>query len=129
MIPKDCKRLAEVDFPIAEVSRHAAREKSIRHGHPSTLHLWWARRPLASSRASPLCVEERRMANDRPGCFWLYIVTDYDNAPRLQEPIRDPARLGWHEVTKVPHYYLSVDAMTRPMMVHEDSPPYGGKRP
>ena len=51
MIPKACKRLAEVDFPIAEVSRHAAREKSIRHGHPSTLHLWWARRPLASSRA------------------------------------------------------------------------------
>ncbi|GIW84010.1 MAG: DNA methylase [Gemmataceae bacterium] len=51
MIPKECKRLAEVDFPIAEVSRHAAREKSIRHGHPSTLHLWWARRPLASCRA------------------------------------------------------------------------------
>lgn len=51
MIPKECKRLAEVDFPIAEVSRQAAREKSIRHGHPSTLHLWWARRPLASSRA------------------------------------------------------------------------------
>ena len=51
MIPKECKRLAEVDFPIAAVSRHAVREKSIRHGHPSTLHLWWARRPLASSRA------------------------------------------------------------------------------
>ena len=51
MIPRQCKRLAEVDFPIAVVSRHAAREKSIRHGHPSTLHLWWARRPLASSRA------------------------------------------------------------------------------
>ena len=51
MIPASYKRLAEVDFPIAEVSRHAAREKSIRHGHPSTLHLWWARRPLASSRA------------------------------------------------------------------------------
>ena len=51
MIPKECKRLAEVEFPIAEVSRQAAREKSIRKGHPSTLHLWWARRPLASSRA------------------------------------------------------------------------------
>ena len=50
-IPKECKRLAEVDFPIAKVSRHAVREKSIRRGHPSTLHLWWARRPLASSRA------------------------------------------------------------------------------
>ncbi len=51
MIPKECKRLAEVDFPVAEVSRHSAREKSIRHGHPSTLHLWWARRPLAACRA------------------------------------------------------------------------------
>ncbi|MFH1742771.1 MAG: DUF1156 domain-containing protein, partial [bacterium] len=50
-IPKECKRLAEVDFPIAVVSKHAAREKSIRHGHPSTLHLWWARRPLAACRA------------------------------------------------------------------------------
>ena len=51
MIPRECKRLAEVDFPIAEVSRHAAREKSVHKGHPKTLHLWWARRPLASSRA------------------------------------------------------------------------------
>lgn len=51
MIPKECKRLAEMDFPIAIVSKHAAREKSIRHGHPSTLHLWWARRPLAACRA------------------------------------------------------------------------------
>jgi hypothetical protein len=48
MIPKECKHLAEVDFPIAVVSKHAAREKSIRHGHPSTLHLWWAQRPLAA---------------------------------------------------------------------------------
>jgi len=51
VIPKECKRLAEVDFPIAVVSKHSAREKSIRHGHPSTLHLWWARRPLAACRA------------------------------------------------------------------------------
>lgn len=51
MIPKDCKRLAEVDFPIAAASKHALKEKSVRFGHPSTFHLWWARRPLASSRA------------------------------------------------------------------------------
>jgi putative DNA methylase len=56
MIPKQCKRLAEVDFPIAVVSKHAAREKSIRHGHPSTLHLWWARRPLAACRAMLLAL-------------------------------------------------------------------------
>ena len=67
------------------------------------------------------------MAEDRPDCFWLYVVTDCDNAPRLQEPIRDPARLDWNEVTKVAHYYLSVDAMNRPMQVRQDSPPYGGE--
>ena len=76
MIPRECRRLAEVDFPIAAVSRHAAREKSIRHGHPSTLHLWWARRPLASSRAvllalllpdpaDPACPAEFRRAAKR----------------------------------------------------------------
>lgn len=48
--------MAEVDFPIAVVSKHAAREKSIRHGHPSTLHLWWARRPLAACRAMLLAL-------------------------------------------------------------------------
>ena len=46
------KSFIEVDFPIKEVSNESAREKSIRHGHISTLHIWWARKPLASSRAS-----------------------------------------------------------------------------
>ena len=76
-----------------------------------------------------LTPNERRVAEDRPDCFWLYVVTDCDNAPRLQEPIRDPARLDWNEVTKVAHYYLAVNAMTKPMQVREDSPPYGGNRP
>ncbi|MDL1961075.1 MAG: DUF1156 domain-containing protein [Deltaproteobacteria bacterium] len=49
MIPKGCKRLAEVDFPMAVVSKHSAREKSIRHGHPSTLHLWWEQKVEAAS--------------------------------------------------------------------------------
>ena len=76
-----------------------------------------------------LTPNERRVAEDRRDCFWLYVVTDCDNAPRLQEPIRDPARLDWNEVTKVAHYYLAVNAMTKPMQVREDSPPYGGKHP
>jgi adenine-specific DNA methylase len=46
-----CKRLIEVDLPIKRISAHARREKSIRHGHISTLHIWWARRPLAACRA------------------------------------------------------------------------------
>ncbi|MFX0150973.1 MAG: DUF1156 domain-containing protein, partial [Candidatus Hodarchaeota archaeon] len=46
------KRYIESVFPVWEVSQESAKEKSIRHGHPSTLHIWWARRPLASSRAT-----------------------------------------------------------------------------
>src|ERR1700690_99817 len=67
------KRLIEVDLPIARISAHARREKSIRHGHISTLHIWWARRPLAACRAvicaalwpepaDPLCPQSFRDA-------------------------------------------------------------------
>lgn len=46
-----CPRLIEVALPIREISAESVRDKSLRHGHISTLHLWWARRPLAASRA------------------------------------------------------------------------------
>lgn len=45
------RKLIEVALPLEAINRESAREKSIRHGHPSTLHLWWARRPLATARA------------------------------------------------------------------------------
>ncbi len=45
------KKLIEVALPLEKINEESAREKSIRHGHPSTLHLWWARRPLAAARA------------------------------------------------------------------------------
>src|SRR5207245_2157357 len=81
---------------------------------------------LGAARGTILLTpNERRVAEDRRDCYWLYVVTGCDTSARLEEPIRDPARLEWHEVTKVAHYYLSVDAMTRPMQVREDSPPYG----
>lgn len=47
----DIKKLIEVAIPLDDINAASAREKSIRHGHPSTLHLWWARRPLATARA------------------------------------------------------------------------------
>jgi len=56
VIPKECRRLAEADFPIAVVSRHAVEEKSIRQALPTTIHLWWARRPLAACRAMLLAL-------------------------------------------------------------------------
>lgn len=63
MVPiKTPKKLIEVALPLDDINAAAAREKSIRHGHPSTLHLWWARRPLAAARA----VLFAQMVND-PG--------------------------------------------------------------
>jgi len=84
MIPKDCKRLAEVGFAIAVVSKRSAK------AWPAT---WQVRLG--------------------------------ETEPKLQEPIKDPARFPWHEVTKVAHYYLSVDALTGPRQVREEPPRYG----
>ncbi|MGQ0595031.1 MAG: DUF3883 domain-containing protein [Gammaproteobacteria bacterium] len=82
----------------------------------------------AASGTILLTPNERRVAEDRRDCYWLCVVTDCDTIPKLQEPIRDPARLDWHEVRKVAHYYLSVDAMMQPMQVREDPSPYGDPR-
>ncbi len=72
-----------------------------------------------------LTPNERRVAEDRRDCYWLYVVTHCSTTPQLQEPIKDPARFPWHEVTKVQHYWLEVDAMTRPMEVREKPSTYG----
>src|ERR1700738_3055962 len=50
-MPEYRKKLIEVALPLEAIKKEGAGEKSIRHGHPSTLHLWWARRPLAACRA------------------------------------------------------------------------------
>lgn len=135
MIPKDCKRLAEVDFPIAEVSRHAAREKSIRHGHPSTLHLWWARRPLASSRAvllgllwpdpcDPLCPpafkdQARKRLREVPNCNTG--ATDGDLRRALLRFIADFA--NWDLASN--RTYLEVSrALVKAAYAPEDGGPY-----
>ncbi|GIW40414.1 MAG: helicase [Candidatus Binatia bacterium] len=66
-----------------------------------------------------LTPNERRVAEDRRDCYWLYVVTDCRTEPKLQEPIKDPARFQWHEVTKVAHYWLELDALRQPMQVRE----------
>jgi superfamily II DNA or RNA helicase len=72
-----------------------------------------------------LTPNERHVAEDRRDCYWLYVVTNCANNPALQEPIRDPARFPWHEVKKVQHFWLEVDAMTQPMRLREEIPGYG----
>ncbi len=83
---------------------------------------------LAAATGSILLTpNERRVAEDRRECYWLYVVTNCANSPELQEPIKDPARFPWHEVIRVQHYWLDVNAMTKPMEVREDEGHYGAK--
>jgi hypothetical protein len=72
-----------------------------------------------------LTPNERRVAEDRRDCYWLYVVTNCNDTPQLQPPIKDPARFPWHEVSQVQHYWLEVDALTQPMQVREEGPEYG----
>lgn len=96
------KRLIEVDLPIKRISEHARREKSIRHGHISTLHIWWARRPLAACRAvicaalwpdpvDPLCPQAFR---DRAA----EIITDFAKQAVTNSELADScAPDTWHK--------------------------------
>jgi putative DNA methylase len=68
------KKLIEVALPLDAINAAAAREKSIRHGHPSTLHLWWARRPLAAARA----------------VIFSQLVHDPEDLWRCQNPDKEP---------------------------------------
>ena len=72
------KKLIEVTLPLEVINAEAAREKSIRHGHPSTLHLWWARRPLAAARA----VIWSSLVDDPSAHPELYPTEETQNAER-----------------------------------------------
>src|SRR5438552_10275794 len=102
------QRLIEVDLPIKRISAHARREKSIRHGHISTLHIWWARRPLAACRAvicaalwpdpaDPLCPQSFRDAAAR-------VVTDFARKvvppPRLRNTCSPESLSRWEVLGK-----------------------------
>lgn len=111
---------------------HAAREKSIRRGHPSTLHLWWARRPLASSRAillallwpdpcDPLCpaefkAEARKLLPQLPGC--IPGKTDEDLRKALLRFIADFA--NWNHAAN--RTYLEV-SRSLVKAAHGEEPP------
>ncbi len=83
---------------------------------------------LAGATGSVLLTpNERRAAEDRRDCFWLYVVTNCASAPELQEPIEDPARFPWHKVTKVQHYWLNIKALTRTMDIREGTVSFRGK--
>jgi putative DNA methylase len=103
------KKLIEVALPLEAINAASAREKNIRHGHPSTLHLWWARRPLAAARAvifaqmvdDPSAVPEEfhttnetvlQLARDEIWKSWRRACSDNTGHPRAAQ-LFNPDRL------------------------------------
>jgi putative DNA methylase len=92
-LPKHRKKLIEVALPLEAINKASAREKSIRHGHPSTLHLWWARRPLAAARA----VIFSQMVDD-PSEYVDVLLRDSEVSRAAKRELKK--RLAEHEAKK-----------------------------
>ena len=88
------KKLIEVALPLEAINIASAREKSIRHGHPSTLHLWWARRPLAAARA----VIFAQMVDD-PSCYVDVLRSDSTKRRRAERLLKERKQV-WDEATE-----------------------------
>ena len=118
---KSPKKLIEVALPLDDINVAAAREKSIRHGHPSTLHLWWARRPLAAARAVLFAqmvndpgyesgagfqrgVNKKAAAIERERLFAIIrklVLWENTNNEEVLEEARAEIRKSWRETCKL----------------------------
>jgi putative DNA methylase len=87
------KKLIEVALPLDDINKASAREKSLRHGHPSTLHLWWARRPLAAARA----VIFAQMVDD-PSTYVDVLLADGRLRRKAESVLRERKKV-WEEAT------------------------------
>ena len=79
--PAHRRKLIEVDLPLDAINAESAREKSIRHGHPSTMHLWWSRKPLAACRA----VIFASLVDDSADCPAEFPTPDAQRAERPRQ--------------------------------------------
>jgi putative DNA methylase len=105
------KKLIEVAIPLEAINAASAREKSIRHGHPSTLHLWWSRKPLATARSVIFCQmvddpsvvpeefpTEDAQENERLRLFALIselVLWESTTNEEVLEPAREEIRRSW----------------------------------
>ncbi|GAB4329265.1 MAG: DUF1156 domain-containing protein [Calditrichia bacterium] len=108
------KKLIEVALPLDAINAASAREKSIRHGHPSTLHLWWARRPLAAARAvifaqmvddpSAYIEDEKEQERERQRLFRLMEdLVKWENTTndKVLEKAREEIRKSWQRTCEL----------------------------
>ena len=102
------KRLIEVDLPIARISAHARREKSIRHGHISTLHIWWARRAVICASLWPDPADELCPKTFREAA--VVIFDDFarrvnsaginEESQKLKQTLSEESRRRWEAMVK-----------------------------
>ena len=136
------KKLIEVALPLDAINAASAREKSIRHGHPSTLHLWWARRPLAAARAvlfaqlvddpSDLPEEfpsEEEQREERERLFGMIeelVLWENTTNERVLEEARAEIRRSWHRTCADNRNHPRADDLFDPERLPAFHDPFAG---
>ncbi len=147
MVPiKSPKKLIEVALPLDAINKAAAREKSIRHGHPSTLHLWWARRPLAAARAVIFAqmvndpgfqqgegfrygVNKEKAAVERERLFKIVedlVQWENTNNEEVLERARAEIRRSWREVCELNKHHPQAAELFNPETLPAFHDPFAG---
>ncbi len=144
------KKLIEVALPLDAINAAAEREKSIRHGHPSTLHLWWARRPLAAARAVIFsqmvndpedvwrCQNPGQEPNQQVKGHWTkararlfkiiedLVVWENTTNENVQERARQEIRQSWHEVCELNKNHPQASELFDPQKLPGFHDPFAG---
>jgi putative DNA methylase len=143
---KSPKKLIEVALPLDDINVAAAREKSIRHGHPSTLHLWWARRPLAAARAVLFAqmvndpgyesgagfqrgVNKKAAAIERERLFAIIrklVLWENTNNEDVLEEARAEIRKSWRETCKLNEKHPEAAELFNPEQLPAFHDPFAG---
>lgn len=147
MIPvKTPKKLIEVALPLDAINVASVREKSIRHGHPSTLHLWWARRPLAAARAVIFAqmvndpgyqqgggfkygVNKERAATERERLFKIIedlVLWENTNNEEVLERARAEIRRSWRETCELNRNHPQAAELFNPDKLPAFHDPFAG---
>ncbi len=143
---KSPKKLIEVALPLDDINVAAAREKWIRHGHPSTLHLWWARRPLAAARAVLFAqmvndpgyesgagfqrgVNKKAAAIERERLFAIIrklVLWENTNNEEVLEAAREEIRKSWRETCKLNEKHPQAAELFNPEQLPAFHDPFAG---
>ncbi|ODU50879.1 MAG: hypothetical protein ABS92_01650 [Thiobacillus sp. SCN 63-374] len=144
MTIKTPKKLIEVALPLDDINVAAAREKSIRHGHPSTLHLWWARRPLAAARAVIFAqmvndpgyerslgrgVNKEKAAIERERLFGIIrrlVLWENTNNEAVLEEAREEIRKSWRETCELNRNHPQAAELFNPDKLPAFHDPFAG---